>query len=61
MNPGTKQWNYEGSTRPEPFVRLVREDGMRGPILCPRCGRPNGSLWNGACSDCRRPSKGNAE
>ena len=53
--PKAKQWNYEGSTVPEPFVRLAREDGLRGAIVCPVCNQANGSLHNGKCYECWQP------
>jgi hypothetical protein len=48
----TVQWNYEGSTVPEPFLRVKSPYGGRGAIICPSCNKPNGSLYNLKCYDC---------
>lgn len=48
----TVQWNYEGSSVPEPFLRIRRKDGSRGEIICPKCGKANGTLFNLKCFDC---------
>jgi hypothetical protein len=50
----TVQWNYEGSSVPEPFRRVKREDGQRGAIVCPNCNKANGSLYNEKCEECLR-------